>query len=86
MRWGMVIDVRRCEGCGDCVMACAREHRDRPGLGWQFLAAYDANGRSLRLPVQCMHCAEPPCVPICPTGASRRRADGIVLIDDEVCV
>ena len=32
------------------------------------------------LPMQCMHCAEPPCVPVCPTGASRQRDDGIVWV------
>jgi len=38
------------------------------------------------LPMQCMHCAEPPCVPVCPTGASRRREDGIVWVDYAACV
>jgi phenylacetyl-CoA:acceptor oxidoreductase subunit 1 len=33
-----------------------------------------------------MHCAEPPCVPVCPTGASRQRADGIVWIEYNACV
>jgi phenylacetyl-CoA:acceptor oxidoreductase subunit 1 len=33
-----------------------------------------------------MHCADPPCVPVCPTGASRRRADGIVWIAEDACV
>ena len=33
------------------------------------------------LPVMCQHCAEPPCVDVCPTGASFKRADGIVLVD-----
>jgi len=33
-----------------------------------------------------MHCAQPPCVPVCPTGASRRRADGIVWVEYDACV
>jgi phenylacetyl-CoA:acceptor oxidoreductase subunit 1 len=33
-----------------------------------------------------MHCAEPPCVPVCPTGASRRRADGIVWVEYGACI
>jgi phenylacetyl-CoA:acceptor oxidoreductase subunit 1 len=33
-----------------------------------------------------MHCAEPPCVPVCPTGASRQRLDGIVWVAYDACV
>jgi molybdopterin-containing oxidoreductase family iron-sulfur binding subunit len=34
----------------------------------------------------CQHCAEPPCVDVCPTGASFKRADGIVLVDKHICI
>ena len=34
----------------------------------------------------CQHCAEPPCVDVCPTGASFKRADGIVLVDRHTCI
>ena len=37
-------------------------------------------------PVMCQHCADPPCVEVCPTGASFRRADGIVLVDKHICI
>jgi phenylacetyl-CoA:acceptor oxidoreductase subunit 1 len=42
--------------------------------------------RRLFLPMQCMHCASPPCVPVCPTGASRQRDDGIVWVEYDACV
>jgi phenylacetyl-CoA:acceptor oxidoreductase subunit 1 len=42
--------------------------------------------RRVFLPMQCMHCAEPPCVSVCPTGASRQRDDGIVWVEYEACV
>ena len=38
------------------------------------------------LPMMCQHCAEPPCVDVCPTGASFKRADGIVLVDKHICI
>jgi molybdopterin-containing oxidoreductase family iron-sulfur binding subunit len=38
------------------------------------------------LPMMCQHCAEPPCVDVCPTGASFKRADGIVLVDRHTCI
>jgi molybdopterin-containing oxidoreductase family iron-sulfur binding subunit len=34
----------------------------------------------------CQHCEQPPCVDVCPTGASFKRADGIVLVDKHICI
>jgi tetrathionate reductase subunit B len=36
--------------------------------------------------MMCQHCANPPCVDVCPTGASMKRADGIVLVDRHTCI
>jgi molybdopterin-containing oxidoreductase family iron-sulfur binding subunit len=36
--------------------------------------------------MMCQHCAKPPCVDVCPTGASFKRADGIVLVDRHICI
>jgi molybdopterin-containing oxidoreductase family iron-sulfur binding subunit len=44
------------------------------------------SGATRALPVMCQHCAEPPCVDVCPTGASFKRADGIVLVDKHTCI
>jgi molybdopterin-containing oxidoreductase family iron-sulfur binding subunit len=43
-------------------------------------------GRVSGLPVMCQHCEFPPCVDVCPTGASFRRADGIVMVDRHICI
>lgn len=90
MRWGMVIDVRRCVGCQTCTIACKQEHGLPPGTQWRFVADCEVGEypdvRRLFLPMQCMHCAQAPCVPVCPTGASQQRADGIVWIDSAACV
>ncbi|MDD9884145.1 MAG: 4Fe-4S dicluster domain-containing protein [Gammaproteobacteria bacterium] len=43
-------------------------------------------GRVTSLPLLCQHCEHPPCVDVCPTGASFRRADGIVLVDKHTCI
>jgi phenylacetyl-CoA:acceptor oxidoreductase subunit 1 len=89
-RWGMVIDVRRCVGCQTCTIACMQEHGLPAGTAWRFVADIEIgeypNVRRLFLPMQCMHCAEPPCVPVCPTGASRQRDDGIVFVHYDACV
>jgi len=36
--------------------------------------------------MMCQHCEHPPCVDVCPTGASMKRADGIVLVDKHICI
>ncbi len=90
MRWGMVIDLSRCIGCQTCTIACKQEHGLPAGHVWRFVADCEVGEypdvARVFLPMQCMHCAEPPCVPVCPTGASRRRGDGIVWVDYDACV
>jgi sulfite dehydrogenase (quinone) subunit SoeB len=45
------------------------------------------HGRTVHFPKSCLHCAEPACVTVCPTGASYKRAeDGIVLVDEDMCI
>jgi molybdopterin-containing oxidoreductase family iron-sulfur binding subunit len=94
VRWGLLIDTTKCrEGCNDCVSACEKEN----GLGTakrstdvQWIRKVEIKeiktGRQASLPVMCQHCAEPPCVDVCPTGASFKRADGIVLVDRHICI
>jgi Fe-S-cluster-containing dehydrogenase component len=41
----------------------------------------------VHFPKSCLHCADPPCVPVCPTGASyKRKEDGIVLVNYDICI
>lgn len=94
VRWGMLIDTNRCKaGCNDCVVACHRENGVAGGTKptdsqWiRKVELKDAvNGRELSLPMMCQHCEHPPCVDVCPTTASFRRADGIVLVDKHRCI
>jgi tetrathionate reductase subunit B len=44
------------------------------------------SGRVSSLPMLCQHCEHPPCVDVCPTRASFRRADGIVMVDRHTCI
>jgi len=94
-RWGMLIDTAKCAtGCSDCVTACNRENglqgAGRPRTDAQWIRKIDLkdlkSGRQQSAPVMCQHCAEPPCVDVCPTGASFKRADGIVLVDKHSCI
>ena len=101
-RWGLLIDVNKCQkGCTDCVTACSIENGwktpDRPATDAQWIrklavkprresATVAPAGREMEFPVMCQHCAHPPCVDVCPTGASFKRADGIVLVDKHICI
>ncbi len=94
VRWGLLIDTTKCSsGCTDCVAACNAENGldPRPSpTSAQWIRKVEikeiGTGRSASLPVMCQHCAEPPCVDVCPTGASFKRADGIVLVDRHACI
>ncbi len=91
MRYGMVIDLKRCIGCYGCQIACKAEHGTRPGTTYARVVKREwgtfPNVKRLSIPVLCMHCAEPPCVEVCPTGASQKReSDGIVFIEQSECV
>lgn len=94
-RWGMLVDTTKCaDGCQACVDACHKENgissRGRPTTDPQWIRAVTLRdretGRETHLPLMCQHCEHPPCVDVCPTGASFRRADGIVLVDRHTCI
>jgi molybdopterin-containing oxidoreductase family iron-sulfur binding subunit len=95
VRWGMLIDASKCaDGCTDCVTACHTENgigtTGRPDTDPQWIRKVQLRdpktGTKTSLPMMCQHCAEPPCVDVCPTGSSFKRADGIVLVDKHTCI
>jgi molybdopterin-containing oxidoreductase family iron-sulfur binding subunit len=94
VRWGMLIDTTQCtQGCTDCVSACNSENGLSGGTkatDSQWIRKIEikdiSNGRVASLPMMCQHCEHPPCVDVCPTQASFKRADGIVLVDRHRCI
>jgi len=94
-RWGMLVDAGACDAdCDACVNACNTEFglksNDRPASDAQWIRKVSVTdkttGRSQSFPVMCQHCAHPPCVDVCPTGASFKRVDGLVLINRHICI
>jgi len=94
-RWGLLVDTNKCpKDCTVCVSACVEENglegKGRPQTDAQWIRKIDiknpTTGFQTSLPVMCQHCDEPPCVDVCPTGASFKRADGIVLVDKHTCI
>jgi molybdopterin-containing oxidoreductase family iron-sulfur binding subunit len=95
VRWGLLIDLNLCdEDCNECVTACSTENglqgHGRPATDAQWIRKINIKdpqtGMKKSLPMMCQHCAEPACVDVCPTGASFKRADGIVLVDKHTCI
>ena len=93
-RYGLLIDTTKCgNGCNDCVTACNTENGLTGETGpqdSQWIRKVDIKdlrtGYVQSLPMMCQHCENPPCVDVCPTGASMKRADGIVLVDRHSCI
>ena len=90
-RYGMVIDTRRCVGCDACVVACKQENKTPPGVAYTIVLENGfgerPDDRPLFMTKPCFHCEQPPCVPVCPVGATfKRKQDGIVVVDYDRCI
>ncbi len=98
-RYGMVIDLDKCLGCGACALACKTENnteveQDGRKYNWaDFLASTEGtfaegNLKHNVMPVLCNHCTDAPCVTVCPVlpKAMFKNADGITLHNDDRCI
>jgi molybdopterin-containing oxidoreductase family iron-sulfur binding subunit len=96
-KWGMAIDLDRCVGCWTCAVACKEENNVPMGLWWNRVLTQGEDGLDMPegqfpylemsyLPLACQHCEDAPCVKVCPTRATYKRDDGIVLIDYDKCI
>lgn len=89
VRYGMVIDLERCDGCLFCVDACRTENGLSDGVLWPYVFAYrEPDDEAARFLVRvCQQCTNAPCIKVCPTAARHRRdSDGLVLTDYDVCI
>jgi len=85
--WCMVIDLRTCDGCKLCTISCQKRHGLREEQTWiNVYEMKDSSGGTFSMPRPCMMCEDPPCMYVCPVGATIRKDDGLVLVDTEACV
>jgi tetrathionate reductase subunit B len=90
VRYGMVIDLRRCIGCHSCSVACKNENEVPLGV-WRSWVKQIERGtypqvRKFFLPLLCNNCERPICTTVCPVIATYKREDGIVHIDPHRCI
>jgi molybdopterin-containing oxidoreductase family iron-sulfur binding subunit len=86
----MVFDLARCIGCNACTVACKIENGTPPDTYWARVYTEETgtypDTKTTYVPALCNHCADAPCVTVCPTGASFQRDDGIVLVNQDTCI
>lgn len=97
-RYGMAIDLSRCIGCNTCAVACKVSNSLPKDVWWNVVhtegrdfadtskGTYGGEMQLSWLPVNCMHCENAVCEEVCPTGATVKRDDGIVTVDEETCI
>jgi Fe-S-cluster-containing dehydrogenase component/formate-dependent nitrite reductase membrane component NrfD len=90
MNFGFIIDNRKCIGCHACTVACKAEHEVPVGVNRTWVKYIEKgefpNTRRLFSVMRCNHCADAPCVEICPVTALFTREDGIVDFDSRRCI
>lgn len=89
-KWGMIIDMKKCFGCYACTVGCAVENGLPPGMMYRpvsdkIVGNYPSLTREY-IAKPCQHCEIPSCVKVCPAEATRKREDGIVVIDYDKCI
>ena len=90
MKYGFIIDNRKCIGCHACTTACKSEHEVPVGVNRTWVKQVEKGEfpytRRLFSVMRCNHCTDAPCVEICPTEALHTREDGIVDFDKDRCI
>ena len=84
----MVVDLSRCKNARQCKAACDTHHNLTPDRPFIKILKMQDNPKSSPywMPKKCFQCDNPPCVKVCPVGATYKRTDGIVLVDNKRCI
>ncbi|WP_280772277.1 4Fe-4S dicluster domain-containing protein [Salipaludibacillus daqingensis] len=90
VKWGMVIDLRKCVGCETCTVSCKAENRTPPGVSYNQVFVEEEgtfpNVSRTNIARPCMHCDKPPCASVCPVRATYKADNGIVVQDSDRCI
>jgi len=84
----MVIDLAKCTNARKCITACQEGHHLPKDHEYMkvYLMQDSEKTAPYWFPKPCFHCDNPLCVSVCPVGATYKRSDGIVLVDNDRCI
>ena len=87
-KFAMVVDLAKCANARACVDACQEGHLLPKDHEWIKIYMLQDDNLTSRywFPRPCFHCDKPMCVSVCPVGATYKRQDGIVLVDNQRCI
>ncbi len=90
IRYGMIVELRRCIGCHSCSIACKNEYEVPLGVYRTWVKIVEKGkfpeARRIFLPLLCNNCEKPICVTVCPVLATFQRDNGIVSVDPHKCI
>ncbi|MBF0110996.1 MAG: 4Fe-4S dicluster domain-containing protein [Magnetococcales bacterium] len=90
--YAMVIDMATCVGCNACMAACSLENQTPVWADHWRTKVHDreiGDGTGVQrrfIPRLCNHCDNPPCMSVCPSGATHKTEEGVVLVETELCM
>ena len=89
-KYAMAIDAKNCTGCNSCTVACKMNNCLVPDVYYSYVQlGEEGEYPNTKLTVEhhmCNHCDNPPCVEICPVGATYKSPEGLVLVNAEECI
>ncbi len=85
-QWCRVVDLRACKGERKCVAACQLRHGLSPEQTWMRTLQWTDEDGPHYMPVMCQMCQDPPCLNVCPVSATVKTDQGVVLVDQDLCI
>ena len=82
----LVVDPKKCVACRTCELVCSFKHNEEFNPRLSNVSVFHYEEAAITVPIMCMQCDEACCAAICPTGALKRNADGIVTHDANKCI
>ncbi|MGC8808976.1 MAG: 4Fe-4S dicluster domain-containing protein [bacterium] len=90
-KYALIVDLRKCVGCTSCQISCKMENAGPMGKFRSKVDIADVGDypspKRYFFPKICNQCDEPPCILPCPVnGATFKRADGVVMVNKDLCI
>lgn len=82
----IVADSDKCDGCGDCVTACAQGHFGEDNPAYSKIKLMDFPEADVHVPILCQSCDDPVCVKVCPMSARSKQAQGPIETVEDKCI